>query len=169
MDILKILKERRSAKSFKPGDIKKDTLDRILDAGRLAPSAKNRQPWRFIAVTDSKVKDSLLDSCYGDERVGQAGAIIAICTTNTDYKMPNGQHAYPIDLSFAVSYMMLQTHHEGLASTVLTTYDEESIKQEFSVPFKMRVVMLLLVGEGENSTGVANRLPANRVISYNHW
>ena len=169
MDILDVIRSRSTAKSFTGGSIDSQAIDRILEAGRLAPSAKNRQAWRFIAVQREELKKTLSEACYGDQRLIDAGYVIAVCTTNIQYTMPNGQLSYPIDMAFAASFMMLQAEHEGLGSSLLATYDERSVKDLLTVPHAMRVVMLLAVGNSSEKQEYKDRLPKERVISYDHW
>ena len=101
--------------------------------------------------------------------MAQAPVIISACTTNVDYRMPNGQFSYPIDLTMAVSFMMLQAASEGLGSCVITTYDEQEVKDILTVPYSMRVVMLLLVGYPSEKPFPTQRKPLERIVSYNHW
>ncbi|MCL2294758.1 MAG: nitroreductase family protein [Spirochaetes bacterium] len=169
MEILSEIKNRISVRNFKDTAIKKDVMSRILEAGQLAPSAKNRQPWRFVVIDDPAFKQKIQEAAYDQEYVGKAGAIILACSTNIDYVMPNGQQSYPIDISFAVSFMTLQAEHEGLGSCVVTTYNEQEIKNLISVPYSMRVVMMLLVGYTDEHLIVRNRQPLKRVIAFNHW
>jgi len=169
MDVLDVIRSRSTARSFDGGSVDSPALERILEAGRLSPSAKNRQAWRFIAVRREELKKSLSDACYGDPRLVSAGCVIAACTTNIQYTMPNGQLSYPLDLAFAVSSMMLQTEYEGLGSSILTTYDERSVKDLLTVPHAMRVVMLLVIGNSSDKQQYKDRLPKERVISYDHW
>ncbi|PIE04706.1 MAG: nitroreductase [Spirochaetales bacterium] len=170
MDILKVIQQRATARSFTGGEADAQSIERILEAGRLAPSAKNRQAWRFVAAVDEDVKKSIAEACYGDKRVEQASCIIAACTTNIQYTMPNGQPSYPLDLAFAVSYMDLQAVHEGLGSLILGTYNEEAVRNRLSVPYAMRVVLLLAIGPTDDpQSSYKNRFHRDRVISYNHW
>jgi len=169
MDILDVIRSRSTAKSFDGGIVDPLAIDRILEAGRLSPSAKNRQAWRFIAVRREDLKKTLSDACYGDQRLISAACVIAACTTNIQYTMPNGQLSYPLDIAFAVSSMMLQAEHEGLGSSILATYDERSVKDLLTVPHAMRVVMLLAVGNSSDKQEYKDRLPKERVISYDHW
>ncbi len=169
MDIIKEIKDRASVRKFKNKKIDRSIIDRILEAGRVAPSAKNRQPWRFIVIDDDNLKSRVEKAAYGQEYVGNAGAVIAACSTNIEYEMPNGQNSYPIDISFAVSFMMLQAEHEGLGSCVVTTYDEREMKSILTVPYSMRVVMLLLVGEKDEKFIERNRKSLNQISAYNHW
>lgn len=169
MDILAVLRQRFTARSFDGHPINPEKLERILEAGRLAPSAKNRQTWRFIAIRRPEIKQVLAKACFGDERILQSGCIIATCTTNIQYTMPNGQPSHPLDIAFAVSHMALQAVHEGLASAVLGSYDEQIVKDLLSVPYSMRVVLLLAIGNSDDKNEYVNRLPRDRVISYDHW
>lgn len=168
MELLKEIKNRYTVKSFVPGSINDKALERVLEAGRWAPSAKNRQPWRFIALQDPLKREKLRDYCYGDERITQAGAVIAVCTTNIDYKMPNGLLSFPMDLSFAAAFMMIQAEHEGLGTALLTTFRAEEMADFLSVPFGMKIAMLLLVGDKKKGSP-AMRLPVERVVAHEHW
>ncbi|MCL2792815.1 MAG: nitroreductase family protein [Spirochaetaceae bacterium] len=169
MEILAEIQNRISVRNFKEIAIKKDVITRILEAGHLAPSAKNRQPWRFIVIDNPELKEKIQEAAYSQEYVGKAGAIILACSTNIEYEMPNKQQSYPIDISFAVSFMMLQAEHEKLGSCVVTTYDEEEIKNLVSVPYSMRVVMMLLVGYTDDRLIVRDRKPVKRMYAFNHW
>jgi nitroreductase len=159
----------QSIKNFLDTPVDKEVLTRILDAGRKAPSAKNRQPWRFIVVDDKDVRKRIESAAFGQEHVGQAPISIAACTTNVDYRMPNGQWSYPIDLTMAVSFMMLQASAEGLGACVITTYDEQEVKDILTVPYSMRVVLLLLLGSPADKPFPTQRKQLDRIISYNHW
>ncbi len=169
MDLLPEILSRQSIKKFKSEPVEKDSLNRILEAGRRAPSAKNRQPWRFIIIDEKDLREKIERAAFGQEHVGQAPIIIAACSTNIDYVMPNGQLSYPIDITFAVSFMMLQAEHEGLGTCVITTYDEREIKELLTVPYSMKVVMLLLVGHPQERPFPESRKPIKRICSYNHW
>lgn len=169
MGLLPQIDNRQSAKSFIDRPVDKEELERILEAGRRAPSAKNRQPWRFIVVDNVDVHKRLESAAFGQEHVAQAPIIIAACTTNIDYRMPNGQMSYPIDVAVAVSFMMIQAEAEGLGSCVVTTFDEQEVKDILTVPHKMRIVMLLLVGHPGEYALPTQRKAMHRVVSYNHW
>ena len=169
MEVMKEIRDRFTPRHFDGRPLTREVTDRILEAGRLAPSAKNRQAWRFISIEEEVKKGLIQERCFGDERVGDAGAVVAACTTNIEYRMPNGQPSYPIDIAVAVSFMMIQAEHEGVATAMLTTYDESAVKELLTVPQAMRVVMLLLLGYTEDKKRPPDRLPATRIISYNHW
>ncbi len=169
MKLIPPIEERLSIQKFSPKPIEPEKLTAVLEAGRRAPSAKNRQPWRFIVVDDEDIRKRVETAAFGQEHVGQAPAIVAACTTNIDYLMPNGQPAYPIDITLAVSFMMIQAQAEGIGSCIITTYDEREVKEILTVPFSMRVVMLLLLGYPAELPFPTTRKPFEQVVSFNHW
>ena len=169
MALIPQIESWQSIRKYSSDPVAKDKLSRILEAGRKAPSTKNRQPWRFIIVDNADVRTKIEGAAFGQEAVGQAPIIIAACTTNIDYRMPNGQISYPIDLTMAVSFMMLQAEAEGLGACVITTFDEQEMKEILTVPYSMRVVMLLLMGSPDEKPFPTPRKPMKRIVSYNHW
>ena len=90
MEILPAITARWSAKRFLSRPLSEQQVERILQAGRLAPSAKNRQQWRFVVVGRPDLRAKLADAAFGAEQVVTAPVTIAVCTTNIDYRMPNG-------------------------------------------------------------------------------
>ncbi|MBN1409785.1 MAG: nitroreductase family protein [Spirochaetales bacterium] len=170
MEIMEEISKRRSIRQFNSDPVDKEMLNRILEAGRLAPSAKNRQPWRFIVIKSKNVKDKVKEAAFGQEHVGDAQVVIAACTTNTVYKMPNNQLSYPVDLTFAVSFMLLQAVHEGLGTCIITTFKEDPIKELLTVPHSMRIVMLLAIGYfNEPPAEEQERKSLKDIMSVNHW
>ncbi len=169
MGLMPEIENRLSVKEFASTPVEKAKIEAILEAGRLAPSAKNRQPWRFIVVDDPDVRTRVQAAAFGQDHVGQAPVIVAGCTTNVDYRMPNGLMSYPIDIAVAVSFMILQGQSEGLGSCIVTTYDEQELKEILTIPYSMRIVMMLLVGYPAGSSLKPQRKPLSRITSYNHW
>lgn len=169
MELLPEIADRQSTREFLDRPIEQEKVQRILEAGRIAPSAKNRQPWRFIVLNDKQLIQKIKVAAFNQEHVGQAPVVIALCSTNIDYRMPNGQYSYPIDITFAGAFMLLQAQHEGLGSCVVTTYDESEVKELLTVPYSMKVVMLLLIGYAGRHPMKDQRKSLARISAYNHW
>lgn len=169
MEVLKEIAEWVSISKFKTEEVPEEIIDRVIFAAQRAPSAKNRQPWHLVVVRKAEVRSKIHEAAYLQEHVGLAPVIIAACTTNIDYRMPNGQLAYPIDIGIALSFMMIQSRAEGLGAHVVTTFDERAVKEILTVPYQMRVVALLLLGYAEEVPLQPERKPLSRLISYDHW
>jgi nitroreductase len=169
MAMLEEILNRRSIDRFKPSPVSEAKLERVLEAGRLSPSAKNRQEWRFVVVQKKALREKLKEAAFGEEKVGQAPVVIALCTTNIQYRMPNGQLSYPVDLGIAAGFMALQAVHEGLGTCLLSTFDEAAVKELISVPYSMKIVLLMLLGHPAELPGERPRKPLRSVVSFEHW
>jgi nitroreductase len=169
MEVMPEIVQRRSVRSFTTQPVDKEQVERIIEAGRLAPSAKNRQEWRFVWIQKKETRQKMMEAAFGQDHVGQAAVIIAVCTTNIDYRMPNGQASYPIDLAFAASHMVLQAVHEGLGTCCITTFDEQEVREVLTVPFSMRVVLLILIGHAEETPEPTPRKSLKLVSARDHW
>lgn len=169
MCIMDLIQNRHSTRKFKDKPVKESVLQDIIEAGRLAPSAKNRQPWRFVVVNEKPVIKRIAEAAYGQEAFTDVPCVIAGCTTNTDYRMPNGQDAYPVDIAAAMSFMMLQAEAGGLGTCFISTYDEREVKEILTIPYSMRVVLLLLAGYSDEEPPPRKRLPLDRIAGFNHW
>jgi nitroreductase len=169
MEVLPEILKRRSVRSFTSQPVEKEQLERILEAARLAPSAKNRQEWRFVAIQKKETRQKMMEAAFGQDYVGQAPLIVAVCTTNIDYHMPNGQLSYPIDLSFAACHIVLQAVHEGLGTCCITTFDEQEVCDLLTIPFSMRVVLLILVGYADALPEPTPRKSVKQVTGRDHW
>jgi nitroreductase len=169
MDVMPEIVSRHSVRSFTSQPLEKDQVERILEAARLAPSAKNRQEWRFVVIQKKEMRQKVMEAAFSQEYVGQAPAIVAVCTTNIDYRMPNGQLSYPIDLAFASAHIVLQAVHEGLGTCCITTFDEEEVRELLTVPFSMRVVLLILIGHTDAEPEQTPRKTVKQISSRDHW
>ncbi|TVR73884.1 MAG: nitroreductase [Spirochaetaceae bacterium] len=169
MEMLPEIVNRRSIRAYTPEEVERAVLDRIVEAGRRAPSAKNRQAWRFVVITNRETRLKLQEACFGQEYIGEAAAVFALCTTNVEYKMPNDQYSHPVDIGIASAFMMLQAEHEKLGCCAVTTFNEPDVKSILSIPYKMRVVMLLTVGRPAEVPEPTERLPRERIVGYEHW
>jgi nitroreductase len=169
MEVMPEILQRRSVRSFTSQPVEKDQIERIIEAGRLAPSAKNRQEWRFIHIQKKEIRQKMMEAAFGQDHVGQAPVIIAVCTTNIDYRMPNGQASYPIDLAFAASQMVLQAVHEGLGTCCITTFDEQEVRDVLTAPFSMRIVLLILIGYANETPEPTPRKSLKLVSAKDHW
>lgn len=88
----------------------------VLEAGRLAPSARNLQEWRFILVKDSDVRRKIGQAANGQEFVGDAPVVIVACAVTDLRVMSCGQLCYPIDVAIALDHISLVAVELGLGT-----------------------------------------------------
>jgi len=169
MDLAEAIKKRRSIRKYLPRKVENDKLDRVLEAGRLAPSAKNLQEWRFVVVRDEGRRKRLAEAAKGQTFVGEAQVVIAACATVTDYVMTCGQLTYPIDLAIAVEHMVLAAAAEGLGTCWIGAFYEEEVKKILNIPPEVRVVALLPLGYPDESPHPRPRKEIGEIVAFESW
>jgi nitroreductase len=169
MNIMEAIRGRRSVRSFQDRPVDDETLQKVLDAGRLAPSARNMQDWRFIVVRDSAARRRLAAAARDQAFVGQAPVVIAACGTS-DLVMTCGQPAYAIDVAIAVEHMTLAAHSLGLGTCWIGAFYEDQVKKILGVPDNVRVVALLPLGyPAEPAPRATPRKSLEEIVAYEHW
>ena len=173
MKVMEAIAGRRSVRSFSSRPIEEEKLLRVLEAGRLAPSARNMQDWKFVVVRDPDMRRKLAEAAKNQDFVGQAPVVIAACGTS-DYIMTCGQLTYPIDVAIAVDHMTLAAVEEDLGTCWIGAFYEEKVKEILGVPETTRVVALLPLGypaEAAKATKAAPkpRKPIGEIVAYDRW
>ena len=146
MDVFTAISGRRSIRAYKDIEVEEDKISKIIEAGRLSPSASNRQEWKFVIVRNKDSKGKIAKAAYDQNFIAEAPAVIVACATESKAVMPCGQNAYTVDLSIAVSYMILAAHELGLGTCWIGAFKEEEVKAVLGIPEHIRVVALFPVG-----------------------
>jgi len=166
MELKKAIEERRSVRSYKEDSIPEDKLKRVLEAARLAPSASNRQPWKFIIVKDPQKRKELAEAASHQSFVGEAPIVIAAVALNTTHIMQCGIPSYPVDLAIAVDHITLSAVDEGLGTCWIGAFSQEEVKRILKVPDPYKVVALLPLGFPADKPGFKSRKPIEEIICY---
>lgn len=169
MALMEQIKKRYSVRSYQNRPVEKNKLDAVLEAARLAPSAKNFQEWRFVVVQDAETRQRLVPAANNQAFIGQAPVVIACCATNCEYVMRCGQLSYPIDLAIAIDHMTLQAVEEGLGTCWVGSFFEDQVKNVLGIPKGIRVVELLALGYPADQPRPKNRSPIESIVSYDKW
>lgn len=169
MALLSQIQNRYSVRSYQQRSVEKEKLLTVLEAARLAPSAKNFQEWRFVVVQDHETRQKLMGAANNQAFVGEAPVVIACCATNIEYKMRCGQLCYPIDLAIAIDHMTLQAVEEGLGTCWVGSFYEEQVKAVLGIPKDIRVVELLALGYPKDTPKSKNRLPLDKIVCHEKW
>jgi nitroreductase len=152
-EVLDAIMQRRSIYQFKPEAVPTEKITSILEAGRWAPSYANTQPWEFITVTDSKLKQEVAeiakDTMTGHAGIEGAHVIIATCVDPE-----KDRYHFIEDGAVATQNMALAAHSLGLATYwvgILSPANERKsvehrIKEALNIPERIRVISLLPIG-----------------------
>ncbi|MFA4935035.1 MAG: nitroreductase family protein [Candidatus Methanoperedens sp.] len=169
MDVSTAIRSRRSIRAYEPREVEEDKLMRVLDAGRLSPSASNRQERRFIVVKDAGKRQQLSEAAKNQKFVAEAPVVIAICSVEQEYVMACGQPAYPIDTAIAVDHMTLQAVEEGLGTCWIGAFNEKKVKEILNIPANVRVVTLLPLGYPSNIPDPTPRKSLDEIVMQEQW
>lgn len=141
MDTLQTIRERRSVRRYRPDPIPAEHLAQIIEAGRLAPSAANRQPWRFVLVSESEQKAALAQACRGQEWMAQAAYIlVGVGLPDVSAKW------YAVDVAIAMQNMVLAAWSLGYGTCWIGAFDPDQVKQVCGIPDGAEVVACTPIG-----------------------
>jgi nitroreductase len=169
MDFHEAVKSRYSCRDYQDRPVEPEKLDRIIEAARLAPSASNRQEWRFVAVTDPAKRTALTKIAHGQKFVGQAPLVIAACALTDGHVMSCGQLSYTIDVAIALEHIALAATVEGLATCWIGAFDEEPVKKLLGIPADVRVVQLMPLGYAADKRGPGTRMALRDILMHDEW
>lgn len=170
MNVMEAIKKRCSVRGYQNRPVEKEKLDKILEAARLAPSASNRQEWRFVVVQDRAARQRLMKAAKNQSFVGEAPIVIACCAKTDNHIMTCGQMCYPIDLAIAIEHMALEATEEGLGTCWVGAFYEDQAKDILGVPQDIRVVELLTLGyPADTSSPHKDRLSIKEIVMHERW
>jgi nitroreductase len=170
MDVFEAIKKRKSVRAYLDKPIEEEKLNAVLEAGRLAPSASNRQEWRFVIVRDGKVRRKLGEAANGQSFAGEAPVVIVACAVTDEHVMSCGQPCYPIDVTIALDHISLAAVEQGLGTCWIGAFNEAKVKEILGIPEEVRVVELMPIGyPATQEVQEKDRLPFSKVVKYDRW
>ncbi len=169
MDVYECIKRRRSVRSYLDREVEEEKLQQVLDAARLAPSANNRQNWKFVVVKDTGLRARLAEAANGQGFVAEAPVVIAACATATDHIMSCGHPSHLVDLAIAIDHMTLAARDLELGSCWIGAFDQESVKDILVIPESAEVIELLPLGYPKTWPSPTPRKQRDAIVSVNGW
>ncbi|MHC4714288.1 MAG: nitroreductase family protein [Planctomycetota bacterium] len=169
MDFFEAVSGRYSCRDYQDRPVEEETLTQILEAARLAPSASNRQEWRFIVVTDAAVREKLIDMAHKQEFVGQAPVVLVACAVTDGHTMACGQSCHPIDVAIALEHIALAATALGLGTCWIGAFEEAPVKKLLGIPPEVRVIELMPLGYPADKPRPKTRLPLEEIRMSERW
>lgn len=170
MNIIEEIVERRSIRKYSPKTIESEKLERILEAARLAPTARNQQDWKLILVENTDIKNKIVDHASPHQQfLKRAPIIIAACALNQGYVMRCGHPAYLIDLAIVLEHVALQAVREGLGTCWIGSFFEDKVREILNIPSNIRIVELMSLGYPDQLPLAAARKPKSDLFKWDSW
>lgn len=170
MKIIEEIVNRRSVRAYSQAAIEPEKLTRILEAARLAPTARNQQDWKLVLVKNADIKAKLVDAAAPHQQfLKGAPLLIVACALNPAYVMRCGHPAFLIDLAIVLEHVALQAVREGLGTCWIGSFDEAKAKAVLGIPQELRIVELMSVGYPEQAPPATSRKSLQDLIGWDSW
>lgn len=177
--MLELILRRQSDRKYSDKPVEEDKLERIIEAGRMAPSACNAQPWKFVVVTDPSLRQKLSEATTErltgmNHFVGQAPALIVIVREKPNLSSKIGGRIKDkdyshIDIGIASANICLQAAAEGIGSCIIGWFDEKQIRKILDIPASKRVELIITLGNSQSDYRQKKRKPKEETVSYNKY
>ena len=146
MEVMQAVKARRSIRDYEDKPVPEEKLQKLLEAARLSPSARNSQDRKFIIVQEIEQRLKLARAAGGQPHVANAPIVIVAVGTKPEYHMPNDVPAYAVDLAIALDHISLVAVEEGLGTCWIGGFMQASAREALNIPDKFIIAAMLTVG-----------------------
>lgn len=171
MEFAELVKNRYSVRSFQQKKVSRETISAVLEAGRLAPTARNQQPQRILVLDEADTLEKL-DRCTKC-RFGAPVALLVCYDRTACWRRvrfddaPSGE----IDAAIVTTHMMLAAAALGLGSTWVMHFDPDAVRAEFSLPHDYEPVAVLVMGypaaDAAPAPAHSEKKQMQELVSYN--
>ncbi len=165
MNVSEAIAARRSIRSYKDSALNSETIEKLLSAARLAPSARNEQPWRIVVVTNPNVRKELRHACMEQSQLGEADLVLCGCIGAPRSGEKSEYESQVIDLTIAFSFIMLQAVELELGSCWIGDFNPKKVKNLLKIPDSQTVVALLTVGYPHYNPPASSRKPLGQLFA----
>ena len=181
MALLDLIKHRKSVRNFLDKPVEREKIMMCLEAARLAPSASNSQPWRFIIVDDRQLKNKLCDAAFGglyfiNSFCETAPVIVVIISEKSKFldrigAMFRGTQFYLIDIGIAGEHFVLQAEDLGLGTCWIGWFNERAVKSVLNIPQHKKIDIMIALGyyDREKLGPEHGREPMGKIASFNSY
>ena len=158
MDFMDVVRNRRSIRRYKPDPIPEDALMEVLEAGRLAPSGSNRQPWHFVIVKTKETKDAM----GFPDWVAGAPVVLVVCGDPEISATWN-----VVDPTIAMEHMILAATNLGLGTCWIGRLGrDEQVKNVLGIPEHLKVIAVTPIGYPDESPPPKDRKSLDQIVHY---
>jgi len=180
MDFLNLVKKRQSTRRYLNKPVERDKIERCIEAARLAPSATNTQPWKFIVVDNPELKEKVAKKTFNQivsfNRFSLQVPVLIVITSNR-MNLSNKitqtlkkRELTPIDIGIAATHITLQAAEEGLGTCFMGWFDEKGIKKLLNIPVSIRIELIIAMGyPASDIIRVKTRKKLHEIMEYNHY
>lgn len=169
MEFYEVLRIRRSIRKYKDTPVEEAKIDRILEAVRLAPSAKNIQPWNFLVIRDESVRRALREA-YPRDWFSAAPVIICACGEPAKaWVRRDGKSYLDVDVAIAFEHLILAAAAEGLGTCWIGAFDPAAVKRVLGLPAGVEPIAMTPLGTADEEPRPFTRRSIADFVRYDKW
>lgn len=172
MEFTKLIEERYSVRSFKPGHLSREVLEKILRAGHLAPTGCNYQPQRVLVLNTDESMEKLR-ACTKCHFGAPTALLVCHNTAESWVRKYDGALSSPVDAVIVATHMMLAAHNEGVGCCWVMHFDPAALREAFGIPAGVEPAALLVLGyPAENAKPLPLHFqtrPLEETVVYDHF
>jgi len=165
MSVIELLLNRRSIRKYRKDQISQGDLQKILEAGRCAPSASNTQPSHFIVLTDQKIKEQLSHRQWSGFIKDSAITIVGCAYEGTEYARKWAR----VDTAIAFQNMLIAAWGLGIGSCWIGDFDETEVRNILHVPSDWKILALMTFGYPDETPAAPPKKPITEIVTYNKF
>ncbi|MFO7791285.1 MAG: nitroreductase family protein [Bacteroidota bacterium] len=178
-NFLNLVKQRQSQRQYSDKPVEQEKLMRCLEAARLAPSACNAQPWKFIVVDDADLKNKIADTTSNrllpiNHFTKQAPVHVVLVLEKPNFTSKLGEMVRDkkfvlMDVGIAAEHFCLQAADEGLGTCMIGWFNENKAKELLHIPDKKRAMLIITIGYPKGKHRKKIRKEPDDIVSYNKY
>ena len=164
MNLLELVNARYSCRNYQPTAVEQEKLNYIMECVRFAPSAVNKQPWKFRIVSN-QVEKAKLQQCYNRDWFKTAPMyIIASILHDEEWVRADGKHHGDIDIAIAVEHLCLAATEQGFATCWVCNFDANLCKELFNFPDNQEPAVIIPLGYAADAIKPKTRKAIDEII-----
>jgi nitroreductase len=169
MDVFEAITRRYSVRGYTDEPVADEDLQRVLEAGRRAPTAANRQPFRILVARTSGRTDALAQ-VYGRQWFTQAPLVLGVVAVPDEaWRRVDGRLYDDVDATIAMDHMILAATALGLGTCWIAAFDPEAARKVFDLPGEVDLIALTPLGHPAKAPAQTDRKPLAELVRYDHW
>jgi|SRR5574344_433267 nitroreductase len=177
MDFSELILKRQSTREYSDKPVERAKIEKCIEAARLAPSACNSQPWKYIVVDDKELKNKIAECAAGmgmNKFTFQAPVIVAIVLEKMNFTASIGsviknKEFSLLDIGLSVDQFCLQAAELNIGTCIMGWFKEKKVKQLLGVPYTKRVPLIITMGYSAAPQREKIRKQTDQIFSYNKY
>ncbi len=169
MDVFEAIEQRRSVRAYEDRPVEEGKLQKVLEAARLAPSARNMQEWKFVVVRDQALRKELVEAANGQAMVGEAPVVIVACAVDHEHVMSCGHPCFLVDVSIALEHIALTARSLGLGTCWIGAFNQQKVRNVLGIPESVQIVELMPLGYAKEWPDARPRKVLSEIVCYDGW